>query len=161
MPTELGRSRVEVQRCPLGSDGLWLTSNGAHCAQTLAVDVQPCPLRSEAGVEVQQCLLRAEVGEEIGEELARPTPAVEVQQCPLRAEVGEEIGDKLARRKWTWKLMQTWSRRNWRGSKRSMRRRMRRTALIKSNNPHLAGRELMTCMTGGLEHEFYSIQLGM
>ena len=44
-------------------------------------------------------------------------PAVEVQQCPLRAEVGEEIGDELARRKWTWKLMQTWSRRNWRRRK--------------------------------------------
>ena len=41
-----------------------------------------------------------------GTELARPKPAVEVQQCPLRAEVGEE----LARRKWTWKLIQTWSR---------------------------------------------------
>jgi len=45
-------------------------------------------------------------------------PAVEVQQCPLRAEVGEEIGDELARRKWTWKLMQTWSRRNWKRRKR-------------------------------------------
>ena len=74
-------------------------------------------------------------------------PAVEVQQCPLRAEVGEEIGEELARRKWTWKLMQTWSRRNWR------RRGGReggggeggggggRTTLIKSNNPHLAGGE--------------------
>jgi hypothetical protein len=30
--------------------------------------------------------------------------------------------------------MQTWSRRNW----RRKRRRMRRTSLIKSNNPHLA-----------------------
>ena len=45
-----------------------------------------------------------------GTELARPKPAVEVQQCPLRAEVGEEIGEELARRKWTWKLIQTWSR---------------------------------------------------
>ena len=53
-----------------------------------------------------------------GTELARPKPAVEVQQCPLRAEVGEEIGEELARRKWTWKLMQTWSRRNWRRRKR-------------------------------------------
>ena len=40
-PLELGRSQVEVLRCPLGS--------GAHCAQNLAVEVQPCPLRSEAG----------------------------------------------------------------------------------------------------------------
>ena len=37
-------------------------------------------------------------------------PAVEVKQCPLRVEVGEEIGEELARRKWTWKLIQTWSR---------------------------------------------------
>ena len=39
---------------------------------------------------------------------------VEVQQCALSWEVGEELGDELARRKWRWKLMQTWSRRNWR-----------------------------------------------
>ena len=34
---------------PLGSEGPWLRSSGAHCAQNLAVEVQPCPLRSEAG----------------------------------------------------------------------------------------------------------------
>jgi hypothetical protein len=34
--------------------------------------------------------------------------------------------------------MQTWSRRNW----RRRRRRRRTTALIKSNNPHLAGGEI-------------------
>ena len=39
---------------------------------------------------------------------------VEVQQCALSSEVGEELGEELARRKWRWKLMQTWSRRNWR-----------------------------------------------
>ena len=39
---------------------------------------------------------------------------VEVQQCALSWEVGEELGEELARRKWRWKLMQTWSRRNWR-----------------------------------------------
>ena len=58
---------------------------------------------------------------------------VEVQQCALSSEVGEELGEELARRKWRWKLMQTWSRRNW--------RRRRATALRKSNNPHLAGGE--------------------
>ena len=47
--TELGRSQVEVQQCPLGSEGPWLRSSSAHCAQNLAVEVQPCPLRSEAG----------------------------------------------------------------------------------------------------------------
>ena len=63
---------------------------------------------------------------------------VEVQQCALSSEVGEELGEELARRKWRWKLMQTWSRRNWRSRRR---RRRRSTALIKSNNPHLAGGE--------------------
>ena len=56
--TELGRSQVEVQRCSLNSAGPRLRSSGAHCAQTLAVEVQQCPLR-------------AEVGAELGEELAR------------------------------------------------------------------------------------------
>jgi len=64
---------------------------------------------------------------------------VEVQQCAPSSEVGEELGEELARRKWRWKLMQTWSRRNWR--RRRRRRRRRTTALIKSNNPHLAGGE--------------------
>ena len=56
--TELGRSQVEVQRCSLSSEGPRLRSSGAQCAQTLAVEVQQCPLR-------------AGVGEELGEELAR------------------------------------------------------------------------------------------
>ena len=78
---------------------------------------------------------------------------VEVQQCALSWEVGEELGEELARRKWRWKLMQTWSRRNWRRrrrrrrrSRRRRRRRRRTTALIKSNNPHLAGGEKIGCM---------------
>jgi len=57
MLTELGGSQVEVQRCSLSSGGPRLRSSGAR-AQTLAVEVQQCPLR-------------AEVGEELGEELAR------------------------------------------------------------------------------------------
>ena len=55
MPTQLGRSQVEVQRCPLGSEGPWLRSSGVHCAQNLAVEVQPCPLRSEAGSSSAHC----------------------------------------------------------------------------------------------------------
>ena len=103
VPTELGRSQAEVQRCSLSSEGGRLRSSGAHSYRT---------------------------------------PAVEVQQCPLHAEVGEE----LARRKWTWKWMQRWWRRSWRRGRRRrrrwrMRRRRRRTTVIKSNNPHLAGRE--------------------
>jgi len=69
-------------------------------------------------------------------------PAVEVQQCTLRAEVDEE----LARRKWTWKWMQRWWRRRWRTRRRRRKRRRRRrrsTTVIKSNNPHLAGGELI------------------
>ena len=49
MRTELGGSQVEVQRCSLSSDGPRLRSSGAQCAQTLAVEVQQCPLRAEAG----------------------------------------------------------------------------------------------------------------
>ena len=58
MLTELGGSQVEVQRCSLSSEGPRLRPSGAQCAQTLAVEVQQCPLR-------------AEVGEELVEELAR------------------------------------------------------------------------------------------
>ena len=58
MLTELKQSQVEVQRCSLSSEGPRLRSSGAQRAQTLAVEVQQCPLR-------------AEVGEELGEELAR------------------------------------------------------------------------------------------
>ena len=61
--TELGRSQVEVQRCSLNSAGPRLKSSGAQCAQTLAVEVQQCPLR-------------ADVGEELGKELARPKPGI-------------------------------------------------------------------------------------
>ena len=57
MLTELERSQVEVQRCSLSSEGPRLRSSGVQCAQTLAVEVQQCPLR-------------AEVGEQLGEELA-------------------------------------------------------------------------------------------
>jgi len=43
---------------------------------------------------------------------------VEVQRCTLSWEVGKELGEELARRKLRWKLMQTWSRRNWRRRQR-------------------------------------------
>ena len=126
VPTELGRSQVEVQRCPLSSEGRRLGSSIAHWARKVPGwgPAVPTALRTWR--------LRSSRAH------SDRKPAVEVQQCPLRAEVGEEIGKELARRKWTWKLMQTWSRRNWR---RRKRRRMRRTALIKSNKPHLAGGE--------------------
>ena len=91
---------------------------------------------------------------------------VEVQQCALSSEVGEELGEELARRKWRWKLMQTWSKRNWRfrrrrrrGRRRSRRRRRRRrrrtTALIKSNNPHLAGGEKHVLWSSSPKRSYY------
>ena len=49
MLTELGRSQVEVQRCSLSSEGPRLRSSGAQCAQTLAVEVQQCPLPTACG----------------------------------------------------------------------------------------------------------------
>jgi len=89
---------------------------------------------------------------------------VEVQQCALSWEVGEEFGEELARRKLRWKLMQTWSRRNW----RRRRRRMRRTALVKSNNPHLAGGEISISLgerererEGEREREISNVALGI
>ena len=36
MLTELGRSQVEVQRCPVRSDPLQLRSSSAHCVRKLA-----------------------------------------------------------------------------------------------------------------------------
>ena len=90
----------EVQRCALNSEGPRLRSSGAHWARQVPGwgPAVPTALRT-----LQLRSSRAHSDRK---------PAVEVQQCPLRAEVGEEIGDELARQKWTWKLMQTWSRRN-------------------------------------------------
>jgi hypothetical protein len=51
---------------------------------------------------------------------------VEVQQCALSSEVGEELGDELARRMWRWKLMERWSRRNWRRRRRRRKSRASR-----------------------------------
>jgi hypothetical protein len=50
--TELRRSQVEVHRCSLSSEGPRLRSSGAQCAQTLAVEVQQCPMRADVGEEI-------------------------------------------------------------------------------------------------------------
>ena len=123
---------VEVQRCTLSWEGPRLRSSGAHWAGKV-------PGWGPA------------VHTELG------SSQVEVQRCALSCEVGEELGKELARRKLRWKLMQTWSRRNWRrrrgGGEARRRRRMARkrrtTTLIKSNNPHLAGGEKQLHMNGG------------
>ena len=141
--TELGRPQVEVQRCALSSEGPRLRSSGAHWAGK--VPGWGPAVRTELGrsqVEVQRCALSWE-GPRLRSSSAHwagKVPGVEVQQCALSSEVGEELGEELVRRKRRWKLMQTWSRRNW----RRRRRRRRTTALIKSNNPHLAGGEWQT-----------------
>ena len=130
----------EVQRCALSSEGPRLRSSGAHWARQ--VPGWGPAVRTELGrsqVEVQRCAHWAGKvpgwGPAVRTELGRSQ--VEVQQCALSSEVGEELGEELARRKWRWK--QTWSRRNWRRRRRRSRRRT--TALLKSNNPHLAGGE--------------------
>ena len=73
---------------------------------------------------------------------------VDVQQCALSWEVGEELGDELAmlaRRKWRWKRRRRGGGPGGQLVRRRRRRRRRRKwracALIKSNNPHLAGGE--------------------
>ena len=116
---------VEVQRCTLSWEGPRLRSSGAHWAGKVPG-----------------------WGPAVHTELGRSQ--VEVQQCTLSWEVGKELGQDLASRKCRCKLMQTWSRRNWR--RRRTRRTRRRTAsrgggeqlLIKSNNPHLAGGEILS-----------------
>ena len=72
VPTGLGRSLVEVQRCPLGSEGPWL--------------------RPTALGTLRLRLRRPHADRQ---------PAVEAQQCPLPQKL-PQIGEELARRKWTW-----------------------------------------------------------
>ena len=127
--TELGMSQVEVQRCALSWEGPGRSQEVQRCA----LSWEGPRLRSSGAHWAGKV---PGWGPAVRTELGRSQ--VEVQQCALSSEVGEELGEELARRKWRWKLMQTWSRRNWR---RRRRRRRRTTALIKSNNPHLAGGE--------------------
>ena len=144
--TELGRSQVEVQRCTLSWAGPRLRSSGAHWAGQLPLWVHTELGRSQ--VEVQRYTLSWEGprlrssgahwagqvpgwGPAVHTELGRSQ--VEVQRYTLSWE-----GPRLRSSSAHW--------RNWRRRKRRRRRRtrMRRktTALIKSNNPHLAGGEL-------------------
>ena len=129
---------VEVQRCTLSWAGPRLRSSGAHWAGK--VPGWGPAVHTELGrsqVEVQQCTL-SWAGPRVHTELGRSQ--VEVQRCTLSSDVGEELGEELARQQWTWK----WRQRRRRRRRRRTRRR-RTTALIKSNNPHLAGGEKLTC----------------
>ena len=104
--------------------GIWksrLRSGSAHCDLEVAVEVWQCPLGSGAR----------------GGGPAVPTGiwklAVEVRQCPLGSGA-RSGGPAVPTGIWT-------ARRRRRRTRRRRMRRRRRTALIKSNNPHLAGRE--------------------
>ena len=101
-------------------------------------------VRTELGrpqVEVQRCTLSL-AGPRLrssGARWARKVPgwgpAVHTELGRSQVEVApkfEELGQELARQQWT---------RRRRRRRRTRRRRMRRTALIKFNNPHLAGGE--------------------
>ena len=68
MLTKFGRSQVEVQRCSLSSEGPRLRSSSAQYAQTLSVEVQQCPLRTEVGEVEVNMEVEAEVVEEKEEE---------------------------------------------------------------------------------------------
>ena len=120
---------VEVQRCTLSWAGPRLRSSGAHWAGQVpgwgpAVHTE----LGRSAVEVQRCTLswadprlRSSSAHWAGT-VPGWGPAVHTElgswQRAWRREsakrVGKELGEELARRKCRWKLMQTWSRRNWR-----------------------------------------------
>ena len=87
---------VEVQRCPLSSEGPRLRSSAAHWARKVPGWGPAVP------AALGTWRLRSSCAH------SDRKPAVEVQQCPLRAEVGEEIGEELARRKLAKRLATSW-----------------------------------------------------
>ena len=126
MPTAIWKSR--------------LRSGSAHWDLELAVEVRQCPLRSGSrgwGPAVPTATWKSRLRS--GSAHCDLEVAVEVRQCPLGSGArggGPAVptGIWTARRR---RRVRRWRRRRWsRG-----RRRRRRTALIKSNNPHLAGGE--------------------
>ena len=118
---------VEVQQCTLSWGGPRLRSSGAHCAGQIpgwgpAVhtglgrsQVEVTELRRSL-VEVQRCTLSLRssgahwAGQVPGWGPSAPWAGKLAKSLAKR--VGKELGEELARRKWRWKLMQTWSRRN-------------------------------------------------
>ena len=133
---------VEVRQCPLrsGSRGwgpavptaIWksrLRSGSAHWDLELAVEVRQCPLGSGArgwGPAVPTATWKSRLRS--GSTHCDLQLAVEVRQCPLGS-AARGGGPAVPTGIWT-------ARR-----RRRVRRRRRRTALIKFNNPHLAGGE--------------------
>ena len=90
MPTELGRSQVEVQSCPLGSEGPWLRHSGAHSDRKPAVEVLQCPLRVEVDADMVEEKLEEEEEEEAEEEEAEEEEAAEKEE-----EDEENSSDKI------------------------------------------------------------------
>ena len=119
----------EVQRCPVSSEGPRLRSSSAHWARKVPGwgPAVPTALRT----------LRLRSSRAHSDR----KPAVEVQQCPLRMEVGEEIGEERGS--------------GGRGGGGEGGGRGggggegAGTAVIKSNNPHLAGGEKPTSQPWG------------
>ena len=81
-----GRSQVEVQWCPLTSEGPGLRSTGAHWARNVPYwgPVVPTELWARKVPGWGPVVPHSD-----------RKPAVEVQQCPLRTEVAEDIGEEL------------------------------------------------------------------
>ena len=145
---------VEVQRCPLSSEGPRLRSSGAHWARKAPgwgpavptelwrsqVEVQWCPLSSEGP------RLRSS-GAHWALKVPGWGPAVPTALRPLRlrSAVPTQIeagswGPAVPTARGSWR--RAWRRVGKADSGKRRRRRRRRTTLIKSNNPHLAGGEL-------------------
>ena len=132
---------VEVQRCALSSAGPRLRSSGAHWARK--VPGWGPAVRTELGrsqVEVHWCALSWE-GPRLRSSSAHWAGKVPGWGPAVRTELGSwrRAWRRVGKAEVEVEVdAGTWSRRNWR---RRRRRRRRTTALIKSNNPHLAGGE--------------------
>ena len=114
---------------PTGIWSSWLRSGSAHCDLEVAVEVRQCPLRSG------KSRLRS------GSAHCNLEVAVEVRQCPLRSGA-RGGGPAVPTGIWSSRWRSGCASGIWTARRRTRRRwRRRRTALIKSNNPHLAGGE--------------------
>ena len=143
------RSGSRVRQCPLrsGSRGwgpavptaIWksrLRSGSAHCDLEVAVEVRQCPLGSATrswGPAVPTGIWSSRLRS--GSAHWDLQLAVEVRQCPLGS--GARGGGPAV-------PTGIWTARR----RRRVRRRRRRIALIKSNNPHLAGGEQWVILCG-------------
>ena len=109
MPTELGRSQVEVQWCPLSSEGPRLRSSGAHCAWNLAVEVQQCQLRAEVGRRDWRQVGKAEVDVELDADMVEEKPEEEEEEEAEEEEDEENSSDKIQQPSpGRWGKMSTW-----------------------------------------------------